>query len=46
MRYIVLAAVLLLGGCLETADLAQERITAPGYCPTANGVAMCEAAPD
>jgi hypothetical protein len=36
MKYMVVAAVLLLGGCLEAADLAQERIAAPQYCSTPN----------
>lgn len=42
MRFLRLAALLLLGGCIEAADLAQERITAPDYCPTENGIAICE----
>jgi hypothetical protein len=46
MRFAGLAALLLLGGCLEAADLAQERITAPDYCPTQNGITICEDADD
>lgn len=41
MRFLGLAAVLFLGGCIEAADLAQERITAPDYCQTENGIALC-----
>ncbi len=42
MRFLGLAAVLLLGGCLEVADLAQERLVSPDYCETPNGIALCE----
>ena len=42
MRYLGLFAALMLAGCIEAADLAQERITAPDYCPTQNGIAICE----
>ncbi len=42
IRFIGLAAFLLLGGCLEAADLAQERLTTPDYCATPDGVTLCE----
>lgn len=46
MRYLGICAVLLLGGCLEAADLAQERIAAPDYCRTGDGIVLCEPAPE
>jgi hypothetical protein len=44
MRFIGLAALLLLGGCLEAADLVQERIaTGTQYCESAPGtLTPCE----
>ena len=43
MRYIGLAALLLLGGCLEAADLAEERLVSPDYCASAPGtVTLCK----
>ena len=42
MRFVGLAALLILGGCLEAADLAQERLAAPDYCPTPDGITLCE----
>ena len=45
MKFVVLALVLLLGGCLEAADLAQERLQTPAYCATeSGGVAICPGA--
>ena len=41
MRIIALLAALLLLGCLEAADLAEERLVSPPYCDTANGIALC-----
>lgn len=41
MRLIALAAVLLLSGCLEAADLAEERLVSPPYCETPDGIALC-----
>ena len=33
---------MLLAGCLEAADLAQERLAAPEYCRTSDGITLCE----
>ena len=41
MKYFAVAAVLLLAGCLEAADLAEERLVGPEYCETPNGIALC-----
>jgi hypothetical protein len=41
MRAVAVAAVLLLAGCLEAADLAEERIVSPPYCETPNGLVLC-----
>ncbi len=43
MRYLAIAAVLLLAGCLEAADLVEEQIVSPAYCETPRGVALCSA---
>jgi hypothetical protein len=37
------ALPLLLGGCLEAMDLVAERVTAPAYCETPTGLALCDA---
>ena len=41
MRIIAVAAALLLSGCLEAADLAEERLVSPPYCEAPNGIALC-----
>jgi hypothetical protein len=42
VRYLNLAIVLLLAGCLEAADLVEEKLVAPDYCPTpTGGLALC-----
>lgn len=41
MRFVMLASVLLLGGCLEAADLVEERLVSPATCVVPNGVALC-----
>jgi hypothetical protein len=43
VRLLGLAMLLLLGGCLEAADLVQERYQAPPVCRTPSGVAVCAA---
>ena len=43
MKYVPLAAVLLLGGCLEAADAVGGAITrAHRYCTVPNGVVLCD----
>ncbi len=42
MRFVAVASLLLLGGCLEAIDLVEERLVSPPYCETANGIALCE----
>lgn len=41
LKFFGIAAVLLLGGCLEAADLVEERIVSPATCAVPNGVALC-----
>ena len=41
MRYLLVTAALLLAGCLEAADLAEERLVSPPYCQTPDGIALC-----
>ena len=41
MRLAVIAAALLLAGCLEAADLVEERLVSPDTCQVPNGVALC-----
>ncbi len=43
MRFVVLAAVLLLGGCVEAVDLAEPVVLPPAYCAEPpNKVVQCE----
>ena len=42
MRHAVLLLASLLTGCLEAADLVQERLAAPDYCRTPSGIALCD----
>ena len=43
MRFVVLASILLLGGCVEAVDLAEPVVQAPAYCPDGpNKVVACE----
>ena len=41
MRYVALAGVLLLGGCLEAVDLVEEKLAAPAYCHTPTATTLC-----
>ncbi len=41
-RMLTVGAALLLSGCLEAIDLAEERIVSPPYCETPNGIALCK----
>lgn len=41
MRYAILGFVLLLGGCLEAIDLAEERLASPRMCEVPNGIVRC-----
>jgi hypothetical protein len=45
MRFVLLATALLFAGCLEAADLAEERLVSPETCRVPNGVALCPDAP-
>jgi hypothetical protein len=40
-KFAVLVAALLLAGCLEAVDLAEERVVSPATCVVPNGVALC-----
>ena len=42
MRYLALAVLLLLGGCLEAMDVPIAKLTAPDYCETPNGLVLCK----
>jgi len=42
MRYLVLAGVVLLGGCLEAFDLVEEKLAAPRYCHTPTATTLCD----
>ena len=47
MKSVALAAVLLLGGCLEAADLMGGGLRArTEYCPVPNGVVLCDTLPE
>ena len=42
MRFVLLAAVLLAGGCVEAADLVLPAVQEPAYCATSpDEVAIC-----
>jgi hypothetical protein len=40
-KCLALAMILLLGGCLEAVDLAEEQLGGPAYCATPNGIVIC-----
>lgn len=43
MKYLAFAAILMLGGCLEAADLMGGGIRArTQYCEVPDGVALCK----
>ncbi len=45
MKYLALAVILMLGGCLEAADLSAGGIRArTQYCEVPDGVALCKEA--
>lgn len=45
MKYLGLAALLLLGGCIEAADLLAGGLrTHTDYCAAPNGVVLCNQA--
>jgi hypothetical protein len=42
-KLLALAALLLLGGCLEAVDLVAEKASGPHTCPTPDGgVEICD----
>jgi len=42
-KLLALAALLLLGGCLEAVDLVAEKASGPRTCPTPDGgVEICD----
>jgi hypothetical protein len=46
MKYVAIAALLLLGGCLEATDLMGGGIRAKTqYCQVPDGVALCKQTP-
>jgi len=42
MKYLALATVLLLAGCLEAFDLVEEKLAAPRYCHTPTATFLCQ----
>ncbi len=42
IRCVAIGTSLLLSGCLEAIDLAEERLVSPPYCERPDGIALCE----